>query len=72
MMCHYHERVDQHRAVALREEAQRLGVVVGEDAHVEEAHVLHQRQLEVQAGLGDHVRHLAELKTIAFWRWSTV
>ena len=46
------ERIHQHRAVALREEAQRLGVVEGLDAHIEVAHVLHQRQLEIQARLG--------------------
>ena len=56
------ERVDQHRAVALGEEAQRIGVVVGEDAHVEVAHVLQQRPLEVQPRAVDHFLHLAELE----------
>jgi hypothetical protein len=57
-----HERVDQERPVALREEAQRLGVVEGEDAHVEEAHVLQQRPLEVQARAVHDFLHLAELE----------
>src|SRR5688500_19592393 len=53
-----HERVDQHRAVALGEEAQRLGVVEGQDAHVEQAHVLQQRPLEVRSE-----EHTSELQS---------
>jgi hypothetical protein len=56
------ERVHRHRDVARGEEAERLGIVVGQDAHVEGAHVLHQRPLEVQPGLGDDLLHLAQLE----------
>jgi len=56
------EGVDQQRFFLRGDEAQRLGVVEGQDAHVEQPHVLQQRPLEVQARLLDHVLHLAELE----------
>ena len=54
--------VDEHVLLLGRDEAFRLSVVQRDDALLEIAHVLHQRHLEIKAGLGQHPLHFAQLE----------
>ena len=56
------ERIHQHILLFRSNEALRIHGIQRENARIKIAHVLHQRHLEIQAGIGFDADHFAQLK----------